>query len=151
MPAPLDIARLSELTCQVLMEAAFVMAEPTPAAPALEGKLLAARIAFTGPCRGRVTLTTTARLAITLAANLLGVDPDDDEAADRGGDALSELLNMVGGALLGAVCPPGSMGHLGLPESMALEAEPPPRGNSVTLLTDEGEAVVLQLELEPCL
>lgn len=151
MSVELSTNLVSEITARTLMEAAFIMAEPLLEAPPLRGDLLSARISFSASRSGKITIIMGRQLATTLAANLLGLEPDDEEASSRGGDALGELLNMVGGALLGELAPAGGAGTLGLPEVSPVRGPraEPLAVSSAALLTDEGESIEVVLELEP--
>ena len=86
----------------VFEAAAFALVDgPDPAAPWCAGDdLLTAHVRFEGPFTGIVSLSMPAALARELAANMLGLEPEDTEAGARGRDCVGELLNMVCGNLL---------------------------------------------------
>ena len=152
MGAQLSVDLLVDVTSRVLMEAAFIMAEPVSDPPPMEGELLEARIGFSGPCKGVTVIVVNDRMATTLAANFLGLEPDDELAIAKRGDAIGELLNIIGGYLLGEVCEPTVPGLLGLPEvkpsSLRAEGSLPAGTEVASLLTDEGDCIEVLLQLE---
>lgn len=112
------------------------------------GPFLAARMGFTGPGKGTVTLVMPAPLARELAGNVLGVEPDASEA--RPGDALKELLNVVVGNLLSTLADEDSAFDLGIPELIDFEpadwdALAARRGSQVLLV--EEQPVLLAVEI----
>lgn len=104
MPEPTPVPVL-EVFCQVLESLAFMFADPADRQdlPAAGEPLLEASIGFRGPWSGSLTLLAPQSLAGELAANVLGVDADDESAAEQGRDALGELMNVTLGRLLTAV------------------------------------------------
>jgi CheY-specific phosphatase CheX len=109
----------SELLAQVvgrtLEQAAFVFAERADEAVPFAGTVIQARLGYFGPRTGEIRLATSTAFAATLAANLLGTEPDDPEAAGRDLDAVGELLNMVAGALLCELFGQQTTCRLGIP------------------------------------
>lgn len=59
-----------------------------------------ATVGFRGPSQGSLTMLTPRSVAGELAANVLGVDADDESAAEQARDALGELMNVTMGRLL---------------------------------------------------
>ena len=55
---------------------------------------------FTGPTSGTVELVAGADFAQMLAANVMGIDSEEDEARTKSADAFKELLNTTCGVLL---------------------------------------------------
>lgn len=98
-PAAMSREGLAAVLARTLEEAAFVFTEEAEAPPpALGERAIAARITFAGPGEGELTLTTSAALAATLAANLLGEDEGGAEVVGDDEDAVGEVLNMIAGA-----------------------------------------------------
>jgi hypothetical protein len=90
---------LAEALSESLMTMAFLDAFPAEPAGAPANPLVI-RVPFTGPRRGALEIVTTDALGATLAANMLGMTPDDPDAVQRGRDALKELANVTCGLLL---------------------------------------------------
>lgn len=88
---------------EVFEQVAFMFPESPPddePFPAPDGPTVMARIEFSGPWRGVLSLAAPESVCAEIAANALGVDPDDREAGDIAHDALGELLNVCCGRLL---------------------------------------------------
>jgi hypothetical protein len=110
-----------QVFCDVLEGFAFMFVEPPDEeVPPPDGPLLAARMGFSGPRAGTVLLAVPEPLARELAANVLGVEPDDDAAMP--GDALKELLNVVVGNLLTALAGDEPVFDLTIPELVQFAA-----------------------------
>ena len=142
---------LARSVVRTLEEAAFVfagLAESSP--PPFSGTVLEARLAFWGGEAGELTIATDNRLAAELAANLLGEDAEDPEVANRGHEALGELVNMVAGALVVDLYGERSVCRLGVPAIRTVDAARYRRENqvapgSVVLITEEGRRLDVSL------
>lgn len=94
---------LGEVAFNVLEEAAFLAPEPVEEGVLFECDGVIAELAFLGPepgQKGALALIVSGELAAHLAANLLGVDPEDPDAEKQAGDAVGEILNMIGGRVM---------------------------------------------------
>jgi len=93
---------LEKVFYRVLEEYAFmfgeVLEEPEP--PEVPGPYLQAQMEFVGPFAGSIALSTPEAFCTHLAANVLGLDPDDAETGNGAADSLKELLNVICGNLL---------------------------------------------------
>ncbi len=114
---------LGEVVGRVLEEAAFVFTEAVDEAPPFEGPVIEARLRYGDEGEGEIRLAAEPRFAATLAANLLGSEPDDPEAAERAMDAVGELLNMVSGVLVAELHGPEAPTALGVPSVTRVSAE----------------------------
>ncbi len=65
-----------------------------------ENSFARASLSFTGPKEGLLSLTIPDTLAIEMAGNVLGIDPEDEKAQQYAHDALKELINVFLGQLL---------------------------------------------------
>jgi len=136
----IDASALTESAASVLEDAAFLFTEPAEEQLDQAGDLVRARIRFSGPASGFLQINTPVEGCTTLAANMLGIDADDDDAFARGKDALGEILNILCGAVLGRAFG----GHditMGLPALVANDdPSHAPQGSDVRagLMTDEG-------------
>jgi len=94
-------AHVDAVLGQVLETFAFVFPEPVSPAdlPEPGGELVCATITFSGAASGTMSVSAPAGLCSELAANILGVDADDDDAALRGADTLGEIANIAAGHL----------------------------------------------------
>ncbi len=141
---------LSEVTKSVLSEAAFLFCdELSEGAAPLEARLVEATITFEGATPGRITLRLPWHLACEAAANLLGVEPGDDDVEANAHAAVGELLNMISGSALERWFGSGTPWSLGLPSVSEREGRLPsraPGGELVALAIDE-----TRIELEASL
>ena len=78
---------------------------------------------FVGVMQGSVGVVVLPEMCLEVAANMLGVDPDDEEAMDKGRDALKELLNITCGHLLTNIAGEEPVFDLTVPEVTELSAE----------------------------
>ncbi|HPC94438.1 MAG TPA: chemotaxis protein CheX [Sedimentisphaerales bacterium] len=67
--------------------------------PGLEDETLLGTITFKGHLEGCLAICCGCRCARTIAANMLGGDPDEPMSDDDMSDAIGEVANMVMGAL----------------------------------------------------
>lgn len=115
--------RLLELAAGVFQEAAFCFIEPLDGDVPPADELLVAGIPFTGTLRGRLQIAAPPVFASLLAANLLGLDPDEEDVAAQCEGALGELLNMVAGQLFCECLGADNDIQLGLPETQTMSGE----------------------------
>lgn len=104
-----------------------------------------ARVDFTGPFAGTLTVHTCGPLLPRIAANMLGVD-DASEAMQL--DALGEVANVLCGNLLPLVAGAGAVFDLQAPRVVRLAAAPPATPAAATRLSlgiDEGRVIVTLL------
>ncbi len=131
---------LTEIFCRVLEEFAFLFAEPVEneeitSAP---GPGFTAKMTFSGPITGQITLFVPESLIYVIAANALGVEPEDTQRAVLAQDALKELLNITCGQLLTALAGETPVFHLSVPVVSRLEANAAAAlPDAVTLLVDD--------------
>ena len=91
---------LAGALAESLMTMAFLDAFPAAEAPEPTAPTLLIRVPFSGARRGALEIMTTESVGASLAANMLGITPDDPDAPARGRDALKELANVTCGLLL---------------------------------------------------
>lgn len=108
---------LTRVFTEVLEQLAFMFVEPAdigeaPAPP----DPVSANMSFRGPCAGTVTMAVPREMAPVLAANVLGLDPEDEMGAQAARDALKELLNVTCGNLLTAIVGDEPIFDLTVPE-----------------------------------
>jgi CheY-specific phosphatase CheX len=85
----------------------------------------AGHVDFTGPFNGQLYCVISADLLEPLAANMLGIDTDEElPEGVRMEDALKELLNVIAGNLLPAIAGDEVVFHIGGPVLMDRPALP---------------------------
>jgi hypothetical protein len=143
MTEALSPALLQQITARIFEEAAFIFTEAVAGAPPpFVGDVIEARVTFSGPSSGTVSLATSAELSTALAANLLGIEPDDPDAGARARDAIGEMLNIIAGVLIGELFGPEVIGRLGIPQVELRGSEGyHVDGSVVSLLTEEGQRI----------
>lgn len=82
-----------------------------------------ARMSFAGDLAGRLAVAVPADIKGEIAANILGLDPDDLQCRSMMDDALAEMLNVVCGHVIMALAGAGANFKLVAPETLELEAE----------------------------
>ena len=114
---------LERVVAEVLERLAFMFAEPadrealTRAIP----DALAASIQFSGERDGSMVLAVTNAQCAELAANVLGVEPQDDMVTQHRDDALAELLNVTCGHMLTEIAGTEPVFDMSVPVITALD------------------------------
>ncbi len=91
--------RLGSLIVELLENAAFVFAETTVEKPWAASDILCARVVLEHGERVELSLCVARELAVVMAANLLALEPDSEQAEASASDTVGELANMVAGSL----------------------------------------------------
>jgi hypothetical protein len=86
---------------RILADFAYLFGDPVSPIelPGLAGKGFLARLPFRAVTWGSLQLAVSETLALDIAANTLGTEPGDPEAARRSADAVRELVSILGGHL----------------------------------------------------
>jgi len=140
-------ATLQRVFAEVLEQLAFMFADPAEDEfqPAADG-LVRASMSFRGPFGGGLTLTVPREMAPLLAANVLGLEPDDELVLQAPYDALKELLNVTCGNLLTAIAGDEPVFDLTVPEISELPPGTPWEDsnspNTTACLVDDHPAVL---------
>lgn len=88
---------LTTIFSNVLADLAFMFAEDELGDTVPGGSWLETTIGYSGTSTGVLRLRCTQEFSIQLAANLLGLDPDDPETERSAHDAVKEFMNIVCG------------------------------------------------------
>lgn len=151
MPQLTQPSMLARTFSEVLANLAFMfVTEPPPGqesgSVSLGADALQVEIGFEGPSRGRLTLRCGQPFASALAANLLGVDAEEELAHSHCCDAVKELMNVVCGQLVTAQYGRQAVFHLTIPEVRTLDeleaATPLDAPETLTVYVD-GHGVLL--------
>lgn len=86
---------------RVLADFAYLFGDPVSPIelPGLTGRGFLARLPFRAVTWGSLQVAVPEALALDIAANTLGTEPGDPEAARRSEDAVRELVSILGGHL----------------------------------------------------
>jgi hypothetical protein len=150
VPNKADAALLNRVALRTLEEAAFIFADTAPRGHPWNGKTIEVRIQFRGPETGMLRVRTTPDFGRAVAANLLGLEPEDEEVEINGPKAVAELLNILAGTLLAEIFTTKVVCHLGIPElgpHAALTQSTPQAW--VGLIADDVFPIELDLFFEP--
>lgn len=112
-----DQAKLNQVFIQVLEQTAFMFGDPAEK-DELEpetDRFVKTVMTFNGPIQGQLCLIVPENMLPELAANVLGTDPDDEQAESHARDSLKELLNVVCGQSLTSLVDTKVIFDLGIP------------------------------------
>lgn len=141
-----------EAFTEVLGKLAFMFAEPLERGESGDTpqEALQAEVAFSGPLHGRLSVAVPREWCSELAANILGVDEEDDAALENLADALKELVNVSCGHVLTAVAgeqflfdlSPPQVNELSGDDWRRLTADP----ETIPMIIDEVSPALLHFE-----
>lgn len=120
---PVSASLLRKVVERTLLESAFMMT--SAGAPGGDPPALRVRIDYAGPEPGELDVACDAAFARALAANLLGLEPDDADVDEAAPAALGELSNILAGLLVHLAWPDAGC-RLGLPRPVPVPADPVP-------------------------
>lgn len=145
------IATLRTIFSEVLADLAFMFTEEKPAEPAAHYDWLETRIGYRGPDCGNLRFRCPEQFCVQLAANLLGIDPNDGDAADVSHDAAKEFMNVVCGHFVTTMYGTEKVFNLTIPETRPM-AEPPNLWvkNEERISTVAVDGFPIQLEYQEC-
>ncbi len=114
---------LSRVFSQIAENLAFMFIEPQDdePLPPPEGPCVMTQMNFKGPFSGSLALAVPITMCPIIAANVLGVDPDDELVVKKPYDALNELLNVTCGNLLTAIAGDEPVFDLTIPQVTQLD------------------------------
>lgn len=139
---------LQEVLGEVLADAAFTFVEPSDEPPAWTAPVVSAAISFETDRRGRVRIAAGEGTAAEIAANMLGLEPGDPEATAQARNAVSEILNVIGGALIVKLYGTARASRLGIPEPSEGPFTAAPGACTISVRTETGDPIQLALEME---
>jgi CheY-specific phosphatase CheX len=115
---------LSKVFCDALEKLAFMFGEPAEMdeLSPTGNKYLTAGMTFTGDMSGEISITVSEEMCIEIAANILGVNPDDKQAMNLGIDSFKEVLNVTCGQALTAIAGEKVLFNLSIPQVSELDA-----------------------------
>ena len=133
---------VAEVFCEVMEKLAFMFGEPAGKEKSVptEQAYIQTRMTYTGETSGMLALTVPASLCPQIAANVLGIDPDDERAAAASLDALKEVLNVTCGHVLTAMAGETPVFDLSVPRTSTLDL------NQWTDLLARPDTVALSVE-----
>lgn len=115
---------VSEVFCNVIEQVAFMFAEVARLQDLrlTDEAFVRASMSFDGQLRGRLDMAVPKESCATLAANVLGLEPDDEAVVAGAADSLKELLNVTCGHILTSLAGDRPVFDLSIPEVSDLDA-----------------------------
>jgi hypothetical protein len=139
---------LTDILGTVFQETAFMFVEPAEEPVTWGAKVFTATLAFESLQGGTLRLTAAVPVGVELAANMLGCDAADPEAEEFGRAAISEVLNVIGGAFVTRYFGTKVPSQLGLPEALLASAPATGRRTAGAVVRAEsGDPILLELDL----
>lgn len=99
----------TEILCDVFVSVveklAFMFGDPVPTGELSpdDDDFIQAKMSFSGDHTGWIAVVVPTQMCTEIAANVLGMDEDDEEVLARGTDALKEVLNVTCGHVLTSI------------------------------------------------
>jgi CheY-specific phosphatase CheX len=114
---------VSEVFCRVIEQIAFMFAEVADpqVLPSMDQPFVEASMSFDGPLRGRLVMALPRQACSQIAANVLGMEPDDAFVAERAADSLKEILNVTCGHILTSLAGDRPVFDLSIPQVSDLD------------------------------
>lgn len=138
---------LAVVATSALEEAAFLFVEPSPDLDVPADRAIVATIGIATPARGQLRVLTDVDGARLLAANVLGIEPDDPDVDAQSEAAVGELANILAGLVLAEVAAKGAETAIDIPLVGAQAGARRP-GCGVSLVTAEGHPFRFELSWE---
>lgn len=117
-------ATLKAIFSDVLANLAFMFTDEDIIEPDPGHVWLETTITYQGPKEGTLRFRCPRDFASLLAANLLGIDPEDQDAATQCEDAVKEFMNIVCGQLVTALHGEDDVYNLSIPRTVELYETP---------------------------
>lgn len=112
---------LSDIAADSLEKLAFVFVFPADEAYIrLSDSMVTASVSFSGSFSGILIMKVSAEALPELAANMLGLDEDEETTLDQQHDALQETLNVICGNLLPAIAGRQEVFNIDSPQIVAV-------------------------------
>lgn len=134
---------LCDVFIEVVEKLAFMFGDPCEKddLPDPESECIKATISFEGTSSGIIELLVPSGMCAEMAANILGMDEDDETAVSKGTDSLKELLNVTCGNFLTAIAGETPVFNVSAPQATRLDLSWWPRvladPESIGILIDD--------------
>jgi CheY-specific phosphatase CheX len=115
---------LTAIFSEVLANLAFMFTDDDQSDAAPGDIWLETTIGYEGPAKGTLVFRCTRSFSVLLAANLLGIDPEDATATRQCEDAVREFMNIVCGQFVTAMHGAQDVYDLTIPRTIELSETP---------------------------
>jgi chemotaxis protein CheY-P-specific phosphatase CheC len=132
---------------EVLADLAFMFTDDVDPEPTPGEQWLEVSISYDGEATGTLYFRCPRSFSQTLAANLLGTDPNDDEADSQAEDAAKEFMNIVCGQLVTAIHGTEHVFNLAIPQLREMTETPslePTDNENISTLAVDGQPIQLE-------
>ncbi len=139
-------ATLTTIFSEVLASLAFMFTDDEPVEVVAGDVWLETTIRYDGSASGELILCCTREFSVVLAANLLGVNPEDTGDHSQADDAVKEFMNIICGQLVTAQHGSDDVFNLTIPVIRELPVTPDldaTNDDNVSALCVEGHPVKL--------
>ncbi|NUM52772.1 MAG: chemotaxis protein CheX [Candidatus Hydrogenedentes bacterium] len=138
---------------QMLESLTFMFADPDEGVspPGMPHDAVLVRIAFSGERNGAIEMAIGRSLGLEMAGNLLGLEPQADNAQKYGDDALRELMNVTCGHILTAMAGDRPVFNLTIPSISPMDGadwDALSRDESAAQFSIDGRPVRMRVQLE---
>ncbi len=115
---------LSEIFCDAIEKFAFMFGELAVREDLypVSNEYINARMTFEGEMTGDIAIAVPEKMCMEIAANILGVNSDDEQAMNLAIDSIKEVLNVACGQVLTAIAGEKTLFNLSIPEVSELDA-----------------------------
>jgi len=117
-------ATLATIFSEILADLAFMFSEEDDTDLLSGEEWLETSINYEGTVSGTLRFWCTQAFSVVLASNLLGIDPDDENASSQARDAAKELMNIICGQFVTAVHGTDDVFELSIPHIEGLSETP---------------------------
>ncbi len=117
-------ATLATIFSEILADLAFMFSEEDDTHLLTGEEWLETSISYEGTVSGTLRFWCTRAFSVILASNLLGIDPDDEDAGFQASDAVKELMNITCGQFVTAVHGVDDVFELSIPQIRELSETP---------------------------
>jgi CheY-specific phosphatase CheX len=113
---------LQSVFCDVLERIAFMFGEPVDKSelPKYHDEYSRVSMNFSGQLKGSLSIAIPDKMSKEMAANVMGLDTDEDISKDVANDTLKEILNVTCGQFLTAYAGEEPVFELSIPEIFSL-------------------------------
>lgn len=115
---------LTAIFSEVLANLAFMFTDDEQTEASSGDAWLETTISYQGPVNGTLIFRCTRNFAVLLAANLLGIDPEENVAARQCEDAVREFMNIVCGQFVTSMHGSDNVFNLSIPKTVELTEAP---------------------------
>lgn len=137
---------LASVASRVFVDTAFLLTEPGGIWEPDFPDAVHALIGFESGAPGELVVSFPNSVACQLAADMLGVEPEDPEAVQSAGNAVAEMANVLAGVLMVQLFGEDGQWELGLPR---IEVSAPrstlPTACRIALQTDSGDQIQVSI------